>query len=166
MPQPFHVFAPAKLNLFLHVTGKRADGYHALQSLMVFADIGDDLFFAEQDGFTVESAGPFAMALPKTGDNLVAKAARLLAEEYRVPLRGKITLEKNLPVASGIGGGSADAAAALRGLARLWNLPEDQPRLQKLGFRLGADVPACLASRAAFADGAGEILTQAENMPA
>ncbi len=165
MPHSFDVPAPAKINLFLHVTGKRADGYHTLQSLMVFADAGDTLTFTEQDVFTVETAGPFAAALPETGGNLVTRAAALLAAEYGVPLRGRITLMKNLPVASGIGGGSADAAAALRGLARLWNLPEDAPRLQKPALKLGADVPACVVSRAVFASGIGEILALAPDMP-
>ncbi len=166
MPHSFQVFAPAKVNLFLHVTGKRADGYHTLQSLMVFADAGDALSFGEHEGFIVETAGPFADDLPKTEDNLIDKAARLLAAEYAVPLRGKIVLTKNLPVASGLGGGSADAAAALRGLARLWDLPEEASRLRALGLRLGADLPACIGSRAVFADGIGEVLTAMKDMPA
>ncbi len=166
MLHSFQVFAPAKVNLFLHVTGKRDDGYHTLQSLMVFADAGDTLSFAEHGGFIIETAGPFAGALPETEDNLIDRAARLLAAEYDVPRRGKITLTKNLPVASGLGGGSADAAAALRGLARLWNLPEDVARLRTLGLRLGADVPACIDSRAVFADGIGDILTAVPDMPA
>src|SRR6185312_17192397 len=103
----FHTFAPAKINLFLHITGRRADGYHTLQSLIVFADVGDDLAFSAQEDFAVEVTGPFAEALPVSQDNLVYKAARLLAEEYGVKLQGKIVLTKNLPIASGIGGGSA-----------------------------------------------------------
>ena len=88
-PDAFHIFAPAKINLFLHVTGKREDGYHTLQSLMAFADVGDDLAFLAQEAFAVEVKGPFAASLPESNDNLVYKAARLLAEEYKVKPHGK-----------------------------------------------------------------------------
>jgi len=165
----FHTFAPAKINLFLHVTGKRDDGYHTLQSLMVFADVGDDLEFSAQESFQVEVKGPFAATLPEQKDNLIYKAARLLSEEYAVPLQGKIILTKNLPVASGIGGGSADAAAALKGLVKLWNLPHDQSgdplRLQRIAQQLGADVPACLYGRTVWAEGTGETLFRVPDMP-
>lgn len=159
----FHIFAPAKINLFLHITGKRADGYHTLQSLMAFADVGDDLEFFAHEDFHVEVKGPFAGALPEEKDNLIYKAARLLSEAYKTPLRGKIILTKNLPVASGIGGGSADAATALKGLARLWNLPDD--RLFDIARRLGADVPACLHGGMVWAEGIGERLTPVPDIP-
>lgn len=166
MPESFHIFAPAKINLFLHITGKRDDGYHTLQSLMAFADVGDDLEFFPAEEFAVEVKGPFATALPPSTDNLIYKAAKSLADEYEVPLRGKIILTKNLPIASGIGGGSADAAATLKGLLKLWGLPEDLIRLQKIALQLGADVPACLQGAAVFAEGIGEKLAPAQNMPA
>jgi 4-diphosphocytidyl-2-C-methyl-D-erythritol kinase len=162
----FHIFAPAKINLFLHITGRREDGYHTLQSLMAFADVGDDLAFSAQDGFSVDVRGPFATALPEQKDNLIYKAARLLSEEYKVPMRGKIILTKNLPIASGIGGGSADAAAALKGLVRLWELPNDSERLEKIALQLGADVPACLHGKTVWAEGIGEKLTSLPDIPA
>lgn len=158
--ETIHVFAPAKVNLFLHITGKREDGYHTLQSLIVFADVGDELEFSLQKFFHVEARGAFAAALPDSKDNLVYKAARLLSEAYQVPLQGKIVLTKNLPVAAGIGGGSTDAAAALKGLVRLWNLQEDPARLQMIAQQLGADVPACLEGHIVLAEGIGEILTR------
>jgi 4-diphosphocytidyl-2-C-methyl-D-erythritol kinase len=164
-PETFHIFAPAKINLFLHITGRREDGYHTLQSLMVFVDVGDDLEFLSQENFEVAVKGPFADALIIPEDNLVYKAARLLSEEYKAPLKGKITLTKNLPVASGMGGGSADAAAALRGLVKLWHLPEDAARLKKIALQLGADVPACLESKTVWAEGIGEKLTPVTHMP-
>ena len=160
----FHVFAPAKINLFLHITGKREDGYHTLQSLMVFADVGDDLEFSMQDEFSVRVTGPFSAALSETKDNLVYKAARFLSDEYKVPLCGKIVLTKNLPIASGIGGGSTDAAAALRGLAKLWKLADDPAQLSKIAQQLGADVPACLYGRAVWAEGVGEKLIPIQDM--
>src|ERR1035437_9903169 len=95
----FHVFAPAKINLFLHITGKRGNGYHTLQSLMAFVTAGDSLEFLMQEGFQIEVRGPFAAAMPVSQDNLIYKAARLLSGEYGVPLQGKIILTKNLPVA-------------------------------------------------------------------
>jgi len=161
----FHIFAPAKINLFLHITGKRADGYHTLQSLMAFADVGDDLAFSAQDDFVIEMGGPFGGSLPNTEDNLVYKAARILSEEYKIALRGKIILTKNLPIASGIGGGSADAAAALKGFVKLWNLPHDPARLQKIALQLGADVPACLYGGTVWAEGVGEKLAPLPDMP-
>jgi 4-diphosphocytidyl-2-C-methyl-D-erythritol kinase len=163
--ESFHIFAPAKINLFLHITGKREDGYHALQSLMAFADIGDDLEFFAQKNFEVEVKGPFAEGLGAAEDNLVYKAAQLLSEEYKIPPQGKIILTKNLPIASGIGGGSADAAAALKGLVRLWKLPDEPARLQQMALRLGADVPACLESKTVWAEGIGEMLTLVPDMP-
>ncbi len=161
----FHIFAPAKINLFLHITGKRDDGYHTLQSLMIFADAGDDLEFSSQENFSIEVKGIFTDALPLTQDNLVYKAARLLSEDYKTPLSGKIILTKNLPVASGIGGGSADAAAALKGLSQLWSLPDEPSRLQKVAQKVGADVPACLYCRPVWVEGIGEKLIPISGMP-
>jgi len=150
--------APAKINLALHVTGRRADGYHLLESLAVFTELGDRITVAPaaEDNFSV--TGPFAAHVPPDGDNLVMRARdalRALAPGAAAPVA--ITLEKNLPIASGIGGGSSDAAATLRALARLWRIDAD---LAAPGLELGADVPMCLAARSLVARGIGEALEE------
>lgn len=151
-------FAPAKINLTLHVTGRRADGYHLLDSLVVFADIGDTVRAGPADPLRLQLTGPEAAGLAGNGDNLVLRAARLLA-----PGRGAaITLTKRLPLASGIGGGSADAAAALRALGRLWDLPLPSPADC---LRLGADVPVCLASAPRRMSGIGDRLDPVPPLP-
>ncbi len=155
-------FAPAKVNLALHVLGRRDDGYHLLDSLVVFAAVGDVLRAAPDGALTLAVTGPFAAALDGTGDNLVLRAARALAAASGVAPRARLTLEKRLPVASGIGGGSADAAAALRVLARLWGVA---PASAELALALGADVPVCLAGRAARMGGIGETLAPAPRLP-
>jgi 4-diphosphocytidyl-2-C-methyl-D-erythritol kinase len=152
-------FAPAKVNLFLHVTAKRADGYHVLDSLAVFPAVGDVVSAAPCETLTLEIAGPFGGALAAEADNLLLRAARALKPGAGAALR----LEKNLPVASGIGGGSADAAAALLVLSRLWGVEADLPAL---ALGLGADVPVCLESAPARMGGIGEILTTAPALPA
>ncbi len=155
--------APAKINLFLRVTGRRGDGYHLLDSLVVFAAVHDRLRAAPADTFSLTLTGRFGAALAPMGDNLVLRAARLLAKTAGRSQAAALTLEKNLPVASGIGGGSADAAATLRALARLWDLsPGD---LAALALHLGADVPACLAARPARMRGIGEMLSPAPRLP-
>ncbi|HQT45697.1 MAG TPA: 4-(cytidine 5'-diphospho)-2-C-methyl-D-erythritol kinase [Acidocella sp.] len=151
-------FAPAKVNLFLHVTGKRADGYHLLDSLAVFPAVGDQVTVADAAALTLSLGGRFGAVLQAEADNLLLRAARLLAPEGTATLH----LEKNLPVASGIGGGSADAAAALRLLARLWGVPGD---LAPLALALGADVPVCLRCVPARMGGIGEVLTSAPRLP-
>ncbi|MBC7142112.1 MAG: 4-(cytidine 5'-diphospho)-2-C-methyl-D-erythritol kinase [Rhodobacteraceae bacterium] len=152
------VAAPAKLNLALHVTGQRADGYHLLDSLVVFADIGDRVSVAPAGALTLAITGPEAAGLGAGEDNLVLRAARAFAAA-----RGaRITLEKNLPVASGIGGGSADAAATLTALARLWDLPLPGDAAV---LTLGADVPVCLAGRPARMSGIGEALAPVPPLP-
>jgi 4-diphosphocytidyl-2-C-methyl-D-erythritol kinase len=139
-------FAPAKVNLCLHVTGRQPDGYHLLDSLVVFAGVGDRVTVAAADELTLAITGPQARHLPESDDNLVLRAARA----FGAGRGAMITLEKVLPVASGIGGGSADAAATLRALARLWGLPlPDAPPL-------GADVPVCLQGAPARMQGIGE----------
>jgi 4-diphosphocytidyl-2-C-methyl-D-erythritol kinase len=144
-------FAAAKLNLSLHVTGRRADGYHLLDSLVAFADVGDRILAERAEGLSLTITGTQGAGLPLGEDNLVLRAARLM------PGAGaRITLDKVLPVASGIGGGSADAAATLRALAGLYGLPLPSPQAV-LG--LGADVPVCLAGRACRMAGVGEIVT-------
>jgi 4-diphosphocytidyl-2-C-methyl-D-erythritol kinase len=151
-------FAPAKVNLFLHVIGRREDGYHLLDSLAVFPAVGDRLEAAPAGELTLEITGPFGGRLAAEADNLVLRAARALAPGKGAALR----LHKNLPVASGIGGGSADAAAALRILARLWGIDAG---LHDIAARLGADVPVCLASRPARMQGIGDILRAAPALP-
>ena len=153
LPPGTEVFAPAKLNLALHVTGRRADGYHLLDSLVAFAGVGDRVTAQAADALTLEVTGPQAAAVPPGEDNLVLRAARAILP----PGQGaRIVLDKGLPVASGIGGGSADAAAALRALAALHGLalPDAAAVL-----RLGADVPVCLGGRACRMMGVGEWIT-------
>jgi 4-diphosphocytidyl-2-C-methyl-D-erythritol kinase len=158
-------FAPAKINLMLHVGDRRLDGFHALESLVVFADAGDMLNFEASDTLSLKVEGPFAMGLDGEGDNLVLRAARALAEYLGREATGAITLTKNLPVASGIGGGSADAAAALRGLARLWGADPYAEDLRSVAEALGSDVPVCVACRPAWMEGRGELLSPAKKMP-
>lgn len=158
--------ASAKLNLDLLVTGRTPDGYHTLDSIVVFADLGDRLRFTPSTGLSLSIEGPFAAGLREEPDNLVPRAARALASAVGRELAARITLEKNLPVASGIGGGSADAAATLRGLVRLFHLDLDEAALSRLGLKLGADVPVCLASRPARLRGIGDRLTPLAGLPA
>jgi 4-diphosphocytidyl-2-C-methyl-D-erythritol kinase len=158
--------APAKVNLYLHVTGRRDDGYHLLDSLVVFAGIGDTLSAEPAESLSLRVAGRFAAGLAAEADNLVLRAARMLAAEAGVAAAAHLVLEKHLPVASGIGGGSADAAAALRLLCRLWRLSPDPAVLARLAAGLGADVPVCLAGRSARMGGVGERLAPAPALPA
>lgn len=154
-----HEFAPAKINLALHVRRREADGYHVIETLFVFADVGDTVSWAgEADGFSLEIAGPFAGGLASDGDNLVLRAARALAEVADVRRGGRLMLDKQLPVASGIGGGSADAAATLRLLNRQWGLGWPVERLAILGAAIGADVPACVHGVPMRGEGRGEQL--------
>lgn len=162
------IAAPAKINLALHVTGQRPDGYHLLDTLVAFTEAGDRISaeLAEADGFTL--SGPFAGALEGgTGDNLVLRARdglRALLPSHAATPPVHLHLEKNLPVASGIGGGSADAAATLRALLELWKLDIAHEELQRLALSLGADVPMCLLSKPLIARGIGEEL-EAVSLP-
>src|SRR5580692_10246901 len=151
-------FAPAKLNLYLHVTGRRADGYHLLDSLVAFADIGDCVDAAPASHLSLDITGPFAPGLADEAKekNLVWRAALALAAHCARPPEAALTLEKNLPVASGIGGGSSDAAAALKALAALWHAPIDEAGLCALAAELGADVPVCVRARASFFGAIGD----------
>ena len=152
--------APAKINLLLRVTGRRGDGYHDLHSLVAFADIGDGLHY-DPDGVTgVTIRGPFAAGLqPDDPTNTVWRAASRLAQQAGIVWRGSLILTKNLPVASGIGGGSADAAAAIRLLRRAWQLEQAPIDWLALARELGADVPVCLAGQTAIMTGIGDCLT-------
>jgi 4-diphosphocytidyl-2-C-methyl-D-erythritol kinase len=157
--------APAKVNLYLHVVGRRADGLHLLDSLAVFAGAADRLHYSPAEALTLRVTGPEAGALAAEPDNLVLRAARLLAEAAGIAPRAALVLDKRLPVASGIGGGSADAAAALRLLDRAWGLRSPPARLLALAAALGADVPVCLADAPARMGGVGEVLQAAPSMP-
>ena len=158
--------APAKINLFLHVAGRRADGYHLLDSLVVFAAAADRLRATPSDTLSLSIDGPFAAGLGADDDNLVLRAARALAAHtHPMPAGAALSLRKALPVASGIGGGSADAAAALRLLAALWRSDTDAKHLAAIALGLGADVPVCLASRPARMGGVGEVLAPAPAIP-
>jgi 4-diphosphocytidyl-2-C-methyl-D-erythritol kinase len=150
--------ARAKVNLTLRVNGRRVDGYHDLESVVAFCDCADRLTLTPGPELSLTMAGPLASACGETSDNLVLKAAQLLGERVAGLKVGSFALEKILPVAAGIGGGSADAAAALRLLARLNDLRLDDERLRKVALATGADVPVCLASRACDMTGVGETL--------
>jgi 4-diphosphocytidyl-2-C-methyl-D-erythritol kinase len=157
--------APAKVNLFLHVTGQRPDGYHLLDSLVVFAEAADRIRFTPSGTLALAITGPFAASLADEPDNLVLRAARMLAAEAGVRPSGTLTLDKQLPVASGIGGGSADAAATLRLLCRVWRLNPMDEVVVRIASRLGSDVPVCLQSRPMSMRGVGERLTPTPSLP-
>jgi len=159
-------FAPAKINLALHVLGRRSDGFHKIDSIVAFADVGDELRFEPASEFTLKVSGPFASLLPATENNIIRGAWRAVSEIAEA--RGKllpsvlVTLTKNLPVAAGIGGGSADAAAAMRGFLRLAGIEMDD-EIRKAALSLGADVPVCLMGKACRMQGAGERITPLEH---
>ncbi|MEQ9196723.1 MAG: 4-(cytidine 5'-diphospho)-2-C-methyl-D-erythritol kinase [Parvibaculum sp.] len=157
--------AHAKINLSLRVPGRRGDGYHELQSLVVFAGICDRLTAEASDELTLGLTGPFGDILAGEADNLVLRAARALRDAAGVTAGAKLTLEKNLPVASGIGGGSADAAAALRALMRLWDVALEEEALAALAVSLGADVPVCLDTAPALMTGRGERIVRLPALP-
>jgi 4-diphosphocytidyl-2-C-methyl-D-erythritol kinase len=160
--EPVSVFAPAKVNLFLHVGDKRADGFHELESLVVFADAGDRLSLTPASALTFSLEGPFARSLEAEPDNLVLRAARAFPDAPKAAVR----LVKNLPLASGIGGGSADAAATLRGLAELHPGKADEGALLEIAAALGSDVPACVLSKPLMMRGRGERLELLARCPA
>jgi len=159
--------APAKLNLYLHVTGKRSDGYHLLDSLVAFTDIYDTLTLAPAPELRFTADGPFTAGFGEEdpATNLVVRAAQCLGEALGQDVPVAFHLTKNLPVASGIGGGSADAAAALRGLARLWKFDPLSPTVLGVAAKLGADIPACVAGRACYMGGIGTELAPAPDLP-
>lgn len=181
-PVKVGAFAPAKINLYLHVVGRRADGYHLLDSLVVFTAAGtidgaidgviagDQVEVAWADDLSLTIDGPFATDLPTDRSNLVLQAADALAaalppRDDQRPYAARIRLIKRLPVASGIGGGSADAAATLRALLRLWDVALPAADLAALALRLGADLPMCLTSRPAFVGGIGEAIDATPTLP-
>jgi 4-diphosphocytidyl-2-C-methyl-D-erythritol kinase len=150
--------ARAKVNLTLRVVGRRVDGFHELESVVAFADCADRLSFVPGSELRLDTTGPLAQACGDAADNLVFKAAQLLGDRVPELKLGEFTLDKVLPVAAGIGGGSADAAAALRLLARVNNLVIDDISLMDVARLTGADVPVCLSSRACVMTGVGETL--------
>lgn len=166
------VFAPAKVNLHLHVTGRQTDGYHTLDSLVTFADIGDVLYIEKARQFSFAVEGPFANSFTHAeldsspqSKNLVVRAAwqmaNLLARELNVSIR----LHKNLPLGSGLGGGSADAAACLWGLGQLWNVMLPESHRLSMAMQLGRDVPVCLKSETCLMRGTGELLSAVPPLP-
>jgi 4-diphosphocytidyl-2-C-methyl-D-erythritol kinase len=160
------LLARAKVNLWLNVVGRRADGYHLLDSLIAFTDLADEIEAVPSDGLTLSVDGPLAAAIAEEGDNnLVLKVARLLADRAGVAPRVALRLTKRIPVAAGLGGGSADAAATLQALIDLWRVALPVEELFDLAARLGADVPMCFAGRAALASGVGERLAPAPALP-
>lgn len=166
MFEPFAVAARAKINLALHVLGRRADGYHELDSIVAFADFGDELEFAPAERFSLAASGPFAGALPPESDNIIAwawQAAAEIAERRGRPVApAAVHLTKNLPVASGIGGGSANAAAAMRGALKIAGIDALDDEIMAAGLALGADVPVCLVGQSCRMQGVGEHLTPLE----
>ena len=167
---PGTVPARAKLNLYLHLLGRRGDGYHLLDSLIVFAELGDAIAVAPAERLRLTVTGPFGASLAAGLDswesNIVTRAARALAAEAGIGAGAAIELEKNLPHAAGLGGGSSDAAATLRALARLWQLDLESETLEALALGLGADVPACLRQpEAVFVGGIGAEVRAAPRLP-
>ncbi|PZQ37446.1 MAG: 4-(cytidine 5'-diphospho)-2-C-methyl-D-erythritol kinase [Phenylobacterium zucineum] len=158
--------APAKVNLYLHVGPPQQDGYHPLCSLVAFADVGDVVTVAPADRLSLEVTGPFGAALAGEGDNLVLRALRALGDAAGIgepPLA--VTLDKRLPIAAGLGGGSSDAAAALRLTDRALSLGMDEEGLVEVSRVIGADGPMCLRGRSAWAEGVGDVLTDAPELP-
>ncbi|MGH1456621.1 MAG: 4-(cytidine 5'-diphospho)-2-C-methyl-D-erythritol kinase [Alphaproteobacteria bacterium] len=172
LPKTISVFAPAKINMFLHITGKKSNGYHILDSLVCFADIGDKITIQEADSFSFHVTGEFSDAFSKQHkapnidcENLVVKAARRLAQITEKPLNMRITLEKNLPLAAGLGGGSSDAASTLWGLQEFWRISRQEEYLLPLMTNLGADVPVCLHCAPSIMRGIGDELSPAPDLP-
>lgn len=163
----FETLAPAKINLYLHVTGRREDGYHYLDSLVVFTNVGDRLRIEPASSFSFVIEGPMAAALSQEDpeNNLAVRAARMLSTALNKPLDIKLTLTKNLPLASGIGGGSTDAAATLRLLAAYWRLPPSAPLLHDIAASLGQDIPCCIAAESCYFEGIGDVTTPAPELP-
>jgi len=163
--EPLIEKALAKINLTLRVLRRREDGYHELESLVAFADLADKLDLEPGDGASLEVSGPFAKACGPLADNLILKATTALRHRKGRLQAGRFILEKNIPVAAGIGGGSADAAAALRLLARVNGMATGDPRLASAALEVGADVPVCLESRARIMRGVGDLLSEPHTLP-
>lgn len=157
------VTAHAKVNLTLHVIGQLPNGYHNLQSLVGLTDFGDQIYLSPASGFEFQVTGPFSQGIPLDDRNLVVRAAQFMANKYSRELECKVVLEKNLPMASGIGGGSSDAAAVMKALSQYWSVP--LPNVDEL-MALGADIPVCMSSGLTLMEGAGEQVTPLAPPPA
>lgn len=162
---PFSALAPAKVNLSLRLTGRRDDGYHLLDSITVFTDFGDLVSVAPSDQLSLTVNGPFAKDIPCDDGNLVLKAAHALLAESGRSAGAAITLTKSLPAAGGIGGGSSDAAVAMRLLNQLWETDLSPSDLARIGLTLGADLPVCLRGTACRMQGIGEVLADIPSLP-
>ena len=160
-------FARAKVNLCLHVTGRRADGLHQIESLVTFLDLADELSVKPSDSLQLEldATSPFRAEIDGGESNLVLRAARALRAACPGAAGARIRLDKRIPVAAGLGGGSADAAAVLQILRRLWEVPVSDQELARIGWEMGADIPVCLEGRAAVVGGGGEKLHPAPLLP-
>ncbi len=157
MSNQLSILAPAKINLFLHIVGQRPDGYHLLQSVFQLIDLSDEVLLDSRQDSQIHRINPLANVLPK--DDLVVKAAVLLQKTCDVAKGVDISLEKNIPMGAGLGGGSSDAASTLLGLNQLWNLNLSKRELMDIGIQLGADVPFFIQGHNAFVEGIGEIIT-------
>ena len=148
--------APAKVNLYLHITGKREDGYHLVDSLVSFTDFGDMVTVSPAEELTLSAAGHYADGMPMDDSNLVLRMARRLQQETGCTKGAKIHIDKEIPVSAGVGGGSTDAAAAANALVKLWGVDISLERLCAIGFELGVDMPVCVNRKTVFVDGLGE----------
>lgn len=158
--------APVKVNLYLHIVGRREDGYHLVDTLVAFTDFGDTVSVEPADALVLEADGPFAHELPEERDNLVLRAVHRLREEAGVKDGARIRLTKRIPIAGGVGGGSSDAATVMLAAAKLWGLAgREDMDLFAIGRELGADVPVCLFRGPAFASGIGQDLKPGPNLP-
>lgn len=155
------ITAPAKLNLFFHITGRRPDHYHLIESIFAFTQFGDDIEITSSEKITLKIDGNFSAVLQNESieNNLILRAAHLLQKTAEVKTGAAITLKKNIPIAAGLGGGSSDAAAILKTLNQFWNINLDEKKLAEMGLTLGADIPVCLYQQSAFVFGIGEIIT-------
>ena len=165
MSKPISLLAPAKVNLFLHICGKRSDGLHLLDSLITFAGIYDSITIKPSPELNVSLKGPFSNKKISTKNNLVLKAAKVLAEFSNIEPKIDIVIAKEIPVASGLGGASVNAAATLKLLTIYWDLNISDKTLFNIGENLGADVPACLTGKTIRIEGVGEILKAAKELP-
>jgi 4-diphosphocytidyl-2-C-methyl-D-erythritol kinase len=154
-------FANAKINLMLHVTGRRADGYHTLNTLIGFTDIGDEITFKPADNYALRVTGPFAAQVPVDERNLVTRAVRAMELASGKSVNMELALTKNIPAGAGLGGGSADAACVMHALNDAWGKPFSLPQLQAVGLSLGAELPVCLAGGAQWVEGIGEKIMPA-----
>lgn len=157
--------AYGKINLYLHVTGKRSDGYHLLDTLMVPVDFHDVITLSESDSFSLSVEGEFAGKLPSQKDNIVTRAVELLAKRAQKQTNLAIHIQKNIPIGAGMAGGSADAAATLRALNQFWQLGYSLEELAETAIQVGADVPFCLYQHPAFVSGIGEVITPITEFP-